>query len=194
MAVSLTKVDPSRRITRSSVQQGQNETKSEVVKSPAPKKSKSKKKVKFVDTSPPNKENVNKNTSLVSDEGIDMSFTPHLNLPSSISRPQHKLEQNWTMWYSARNKKLSWIQNQVNLCSISTVEEFWHSYNQVIQFIYVYGLHLNLRISKSSFLDEAGKQLALWPNLRRVQGWYRPRLGGQGKCSWRTMDDLLRED
>ena len=151
MAVSLTNVEPSRRITRSAVQQGQNETKSEVVKSPAPKKSKSKKKVKFVDTSPPNKENVNKNTSLVSDEGIDMSFTPHLNLPSSISRPQHKLEQNWTMWYSARNKKLSWIQNQVNLCSISTVEEFWHSYNQVIQFIYVYGLHLNLRISKSSF-------------------------------------------
>merc|ERR1712025_78508 len=40
-------------------------------------------------------------------------------------------EQNWTMWYSARNKKLSWIQNQVNLCSISTVEEFWHSYNQM---------------------------------------------------------------
>merc|ERR1719422_2770873 len=111
MAVSLTKVDPSRRITRSAVQQV--ETKSEVVKSPAPKKSKSKKKVKFVDTSPPNKENVNKNTSLVSDEGIDMSFTPHLNLPSSISRPQHKLEQNWTMWYSARNNKLSWIQNQV---------------------------------------------------------------------------------
>jgi len=135
MAISLTNVnEPPRRVTRSAVQKdlvgAKPEDVTKATKSPASKKSKSKKKVKFLDVSP-SKENVNKNVSLASDEGIDMSFTPTLNLPASITRPQHKLEQNWTMWYSARNKKLSWSQNQINICSISTVEEFWHSYNQI---------------------------------------------------------------
>ena len=72
-----------------------------------------------------------KNLSLVSDEGIDLIFSPSLSLPSTIIKPQHPLPHSWTFWYSAGNKRLSWKQNQVKISAVSTVEDFWLVYNQV---------------------------------------------------------------
>ena len=114
----------------------------------AKKTSKVKKNVKFLDSSI---EETIKNCSMISDEGIDMSFSPHLKIPSAITRPQHKLKQviqlisshsfipilycfwfqHWSWWYSARKRNLSWSQNQLHVSSMATVEEFWHCYNQV---------------------------------------------------------------
>jgi len=94
----------------------------------AKKSSKVKKNVKFLDSSI---EETIKNCSIISDEGIDMSFSPHLKIPSAITRPQHKLKQHWSWWYSARKRNLSWSQNQLHVSSMATVEEFWHCYNQV---------------------------------------------------------------
>jgi len=76
----------------------------------------------------------NKNNSIASDEGIDVSEappTPVSRIPTKILRPQHKLSQPWTMWYSAGNKNLSWKKNQVPLATLDTVEQFWQIYNQV---------------------------------------------------------------
>ena len=83
---------PGRRVTRSALQNGLLDSPPQKpVKSTTPsRRSKPKKKVKFVE---PSLDDKVKNTSLVSDEGIDMSFTPHLSLPSNISRPVHKLKQ-----------------------------------------------------------------------------------------------------
>jgi len=120
------------RVTRAAVKNGLviPDSSPEVLNNSSSPSKKTKKKVKFVD---PGKQvdNVNKNSSLISDEGIDMTFSPSLQLPQSISRPQHKLQQCWTMWYSPKNNKNSWTQNQHQVCSLATVEEFWHCYNQV---------------------------------------------------------------
>ena len=82
---------PGRRVTRFALQNGllDNHPPESTKSTTSAKKSKAKK-VKFVELSSDDKI---RNTSLVSDEGIDMSFTPHLNLPSTISRPVHKLKQ-----------------------------------------------------------------------------------------------------
>ena len=92
MAVKLMEEVPGRRVTRSALQNGLLDSPPQKpVKSTTPsRRSKPKKKVKFVE---PSSDDKVKNTSLVSDEGIDMSFTPHLSLPSNISRPVHKLKQ-----------------------------------------------------------------------------------------------------
>ena len=126
-------ISPVKRVTRANVKQGLVTESLPELTAPTPSSSnkKTKKKVKFLD---PGKEvETNKNTSLVSDEGIDMSFSPGsgLQLPQAISRPQHKLQQCWTMWYSPKNQKTKWCENQHQVCSMATVEDFWHCYNQV---------------------------------------------------------------
>lgn len=120
---------PGRRVTRFALQNGllDNHPPEPTKSTTSAKKSKAKK-VKFVELSSDDKI---RNTSLVSDEGIDMSFTPHLNLPSTISRPVHKLKQQWSLWYSSKNKKSSWNENQHLVCTMATIEEFWQCYNQV---------------------------------------------------------------
>lgn len=130
MAVKVMEEVPGRRVTRSALQNGLLDSPPQKpVKSTTPsRRSKPKKKVKFVE---PSSDDKVKNTSLVSDEGIDMSFTPHLSLPSNISRPVHKLKQQWSLWYSSKNKKASWNENQHMICTMATVEDFWHCYNQV---------------------------------------------------------------
>jgi len=122
-------VETTRRITRATLKSEPEMSSTSPLK---PKKSSGKKskskKVKFQE---PKQEVCNKNTSLVSDEGIDMSYTPHLNLPASISRPQHKLRHSWSYWYSSKNKKNSWSQNQNLICTMATIEDFFHCHNQV---------------------------------------------------------------
>ena len=87
-----------RRITRASLQKISERSLS-LAEEPQPgnstttltkKTSKVKKNVKFLDSSI---EETTKNCSMISDEGIDLSFSPHLKIPSSITRPQHKLKQ-----------------------------------------------------------------------------------------------------
>ena len=39
--------------------------------------------------------------------------------------------QQWSLWYSSKNKKASWNENQHMICTMATVEDFWHCYNQV---------------------------------------------------------------
>eukprot|EP00088_Acartia_fossae_P038370 TRINITY_DN3975_c0_g1_i2.p1 TRINITY_DN3975_c0_g1~~TRINITY_DN3975_c0_g1_i2.p1 ORF type:complete len:265 (-),score=85.94 TRINITY_DN3975_c0_g1_i2:89-883(-) len=133
MAVTVSaESDISRRITRSSIKDVDFPSSPAAATTPtkSSKKSKSKKKVKFQD--PPTKDEVEvkQNNSLISDEGIDMSFSPP-SIPASITRPVHKLASQWSYWYSAKNKKVNWSKNQLLICHMSTVEDFWHCYNQV---------------------------------------------------------------
>jgi len=77
-----------------------------------------------------------KNLSITSDEGIDISFSP-LNstsvtsIPKAIMRPQHHLQSSWTFWYSVGDKGLSWEQNQIKICTVSTIEQFWYVTSQL---------------------------------------------------------------
>jgi len=91
-----------------------------------------KKKVKFDDSiEVETKISQNFSVSMVSDEGIDMSFSPISESLSSILKPRHPLPHSWTFWYSSGNKRLSWKQNQKKISSVATIEEFWFTYNQV---------------------------------------------------------------
>jgi len=93
------------------------------------KKDKTKKKVKFEDAV-----KVNKDDSIMSvspsDEGIDVSFSPHPIL-ATILRPKHPLPNSWTFWYSAGSRKMSWKKNQKRITTVTTIEEFWVTYNQM---------------------------------------------------------------
>jgi len=93
------------------------------------KKAKAKKVVKFVD---PNSSVIH-NSSVATDEGIDLSFSvcPSASIPASIARPHHALSKAWAFWFSSGNKRASWNQNQIPLASLFTVEEFWSLYNKV---------------------------------------------------------------
>ena len=94
---------------------------------------KPKKMVKFVD---PNS-SVLHNSSVTTDEGIDVSFSSSAggsNIPASIARPHHLLGQAWTFWYSSGNKRAHWSQSQISLAKLTSVEEFWGLYNKVSLF------------------------------------------------------------
>jgi len=51
--------------------------------------------------------------------------------PSFLLKSRHPLTHSWTFWYSTGNKDLTWEQNQVRLCTVSTVEDFWFILKQV---------------------------------------------------------------
>ena len=76
-----------------------------------------------------------KNVSLTSDEGIDVSYNPliasHTSIPKVILRPQHHLQSSWTFWYSLGDKSLSWEKNQIKICTVSTIEQFWFVTSQL---------------------------------------------------------------
>jgi len=70
----------------------------------------SKKNVTFEDTTDMEiKRGVNLPTSLISDEGVDMVFSPILSI---ILKPRHPLPNSWTFWYSLGDKRLAWKKNQ----------------------------------------------------------------------------------
>ena len=161
-------VSPVKRVTRATVQQGLVTESLPELTTSTPSTSiskKTKKKVKFLD--PGKEQETNKNTSLVSDEGIDMSWSPGsagLQLPPAISRPQHPLQQSWTMWYSPKNQKTNWCENQHQVCSMATVEEFWQTYNQV--FIIIAAIPCSRPQLTVPIEGEAGKQTTNWINIR----------------------------
>ena len=76
------------------------------------------------------------NSSVTTDEGIDLSFSSprgsaSIKIPASIARPHHNLGQAWTFWFSGSNKRDSWTQELVSIANMKTVEEFWTVFNQV---------------------------------------------------------------
>ena len=122
-------VVPARRpITRSQLQSG-------LVFPPSSAKKTKAKTVKFVE---PESSTGLHNSSVATDEGIDLSFSSprgsaSIKIPASIARPHHNLGQAWTFWFSGSNKRDSWTQDLVSVASMKTVEEFWTIYNQVCQ-------------------------------------------------------------
>lgn len=52
-------------------------------------------------------------------------------IPRIILKPQHDLRTSWTIWYSVGNKNLSWEENQMKICTVSTIEQFWFVKSQI---------------------------------------------------------------
>jgi len=73
-------------------------------------------------------------TSFASDEGVsDLSFHQNLpDIPPILMRPRHALKQAWTLWYYRNDRALSWEENQVEVATVTTIEEFWQLY-QLLQ-------------------------------------------------------------
>lgn len=116
-------IQPRRPVTRSLVRNG-------LIFFASPSFTKPKKNVKFVD---PNS-SVLHNSSVATDEGVDVSFsscTGSISVPASIARSQHSLNSAWAFWFSSGNKRANWKQNQIVLASLTSVEEFWNTYNKV---------------------------------------------------------------
>ena len=114
---------PRRPVTRSLVRNG-------LIFFASPSSVKAKKNVKFVD---PNY-SVLHNSSVATDEGVDVSFsscTGSISVPASVARSQHSLNSAWSFWFSSGNKRASWKQNQIVLANLTSVEEFWNTYNKV---------------------------------------------------------------
>ena len=44
---------------------------------------------------------------------------------------KHTLQQAWTLWFFSNNKALSWQENQKQIISMSSVEDFWGVYNHL---------------------------------------------------------------
>ena len=77
-----------------------------------------------------------KNLSITTDEGIDTSYCAPISanitsIPNVIMKPQHQLSSSWTFWYSVGDKNLSWVQNQVKICTVTTIEQFWYVTSQL---------------------------------------------------------------
>ena len=118
---------PARRpVTRSLLQTG-------LVSSSVPAKKTKAKKVKFVE---PDSSTGLHNSSVTTDEGIDLSFSSpggsnSVKIPANIARPHHSLAQPWTFWFSGNNKRVSWTEDLVSIANIRTVEEFWSVHTKV---------------------------------------------------------------
>ena len=44
---------------------------------------------------------------------------------------KHPLNNVWAFWYFSNDKTRSWEQNQHNLSTVDTIEDFWQVYNHV---------------------------------------------------------------
>ena len=54
-----------------------------------------------------------------------------LGVPRVIAEMKHPLEHAWTFWYFRNDKSRSWEENQINLATVDTIEDFWQIYNYV---------------------------------------------------------------
>merc|ERR1719238_857166 len=54
-----------------------------------------------------------------------------LGVPRDIAEMKHPLENAWTFWYYRNDKTCSWEENQINLATVDTIEDFWQVYNYV---------------------------------------------------------------
>ena len=54
-----------------------------------------------------------------------------LGVPRDIAEMKHPLENAWSFWYFRNDKNCSWEENQINLATVDTIEDFWQVYNYV---------------------------------------------------------------
>ncbi|XP_043212525.1 eukaryotic translation initiation factor 4E-like isoform X2 [Amphibalanus amphitrite] len=44
---------------------------------------------------------------------------------------KHPLQNPWTLWYYENDKSRTWEQNQVEIITVNSVEDFWSTYNYI---------------------------------------------------------------
>jgi len=54
-----------------------------------------------------------------------------LGVPRVIAEMKHPLNNSWSFWYFSNDKSRSWEQNQHNLSTVDTIEDFWQVYNYI---------------------------------------------------------------
>lgn len=54
-----------------------------------------------------------------------------MGVPRDIAEMKHPLENAWSFWYFRNDKNRSWEENQINLATVDTIEDFWQLYNYV---------------------------------------------------------------
>jgi len=54
-----------------------------------------------------------------------------LGVPRQVAVMKHPLEHPWSFWYFRNNKTLTWEQNQLNIATVDTIEDFWQVYNYI---------------------------------------------------------------
>jgi len=127
-----------------------------------------------------------KNMSLTSDEGIDISYNSVsaaavvTSIPKVILRPQHQLQSSWSFWFSVGDKNLSWERNQIKICTVSTIEQFWYVTCQLQP-------PSNISTGHTYSVFRAGV-LPDWEDMANVSGgrWMIP-------CPRRERDEKLNE-
>jgi len=84
----------------------------------------------------------NKNTIAKVLEEIDENVVPGgelktiedyiaLGVPRHVAVMKHPLEHPWSFWYFRNDKSLTWEQNQQNIATVDTIEDFWQVYNYI---------------------------------------------------------------
>jgi len=128
-----------------------------------------------------------KNMSLTSDEGIDISYNSvsaaavvTSSIPKVILRPQHQLQSSWSFWFSVGDQNLSWERNQIKICTVSTIEQFWYVTCQLQP-------PSNISTGHTYSVFRAGV-LPDWEDMANVSGgrWMVP-------CPRRERDEKLNE-
>jgi len=75
---------------------------------------------------------------------------------------KHPLNHMWTLWYFENDKKKSWEENQREIISFDTVEDFWSLYNHI-------RLASELRQGSDYSLFKKGIR-PMWEDSRNVRG------------------------
>jgi len=75
---------------------------------------------------------------------------------------KHPLNNTWTLWYFENDKKRSWEENQREIISFETVEDFWSLYNHI-------KLASELRQGSDYSLFKKGIR-PMWEDHRNIKG------------------------
>lgn len=46
-------------------------------------------------------------------------------IPETVERHLHQLKNKWTFWYLNDQRSMTWEERLKDICTFSTVEEFW---------------------------------------------------------------------
>jgi len=70
---------------------------------------------------------------ILSNQIKNLSIAPKNEATETISKPEmiikHPLQNSWTLWYFKNVNSQTWKDNQRQVCTVSTVEDFWALYN-----------------------------------------------------------------
>jgi translation initiation factor 4E len=68
-------------------------------------------------------------------ENCDLSSEQSNSESTAIVNPgkvmKHPLQNSWTLWFFKNEKNRNWEQNQRQIITVSTVEDFWSLYNHI---------------------------------------------------------------